>query len=296
MAFISPYSDVADADVLRYDFITEISPGVWKVYDKTDRSEWLAHDMSDSFATNSEKPTPQNRTAFRHLLETEQRRVLNPVVTILSHDSLVRLKDWITVGKPQVGGNVQYRSYAVWDYCDAGVLRNLLVSRFALHPPPEKVYPDRDEEKRPVENSDDPDKFELEPFLPESLCWHVLISIMKALAWLHDGSWEVFTDENGQYMMDPEVDWEPILHRNINPSNIFFQHPDATESYGACKLGNYGNLYISGHHPATDSEPSKERHFSKALAPHPLTKFAPLEELVEEDAEFGYSYPQWVSG
>lgn len=307
MVLTSPYSDAADARVMNYDFLTEISPGVWKVCDKTNRTEWLAHDINDSLSTDTTKPTRQNKTTFRHLMETEQRRVLNPMVTILSHDNLVRLKDWVTVKKPLVGGDIEYRSYAVWDYCDAGILGNLLVPQYAHDINRSRDYPDTDPDSdfdvdgynldpqgRLVKFRGPLERY-IEPFMPESLCWHVLLSIMKALAWLHDGSWEVLTDKDGRYEMSPEQDWEPILHRNIHPNNIFFQHPEATEWYGACKLGNYGNLYISGHHPGNVSQPSDARHFSKALAPHRLTEFVPLETLVSEDGQRGYAYPHLVS-
>ncbi|KAI1777067.1 hypothetical protein F4818DRAFT_439427 [Hypoxylon cercidicola] len=289
MVFLSPYGDASNALALNYDFLTEVSPGVWKVSDKKTRTEWLAHDMTDSLTQDSFSPRLQNRTPFRTLLETEWNRVLSPMFTILSHDNLVRMKDWINVKKPLVGGNTEYRTYVVWDNCDAGVLGNLLV------PPPvpvktKKKYPDNDDDAVKVDDSED-EEYTLEPFMPESICWHVLLSIMKALAWLHDGSWEILYGNEGQFTMSPEPDWQPILHRNITPNNIFFQHPEVGEWYGPCKLGNYGNLYISGHHNG-DGSKSKDRDFSKPLAPHPLSKFQPLEGLASADKDQGYTYPQ----
>ncbi|KAI0169356.1 hypothetical protein GGR52DRAFT_517488 [Hypoxylon sp. FL1284] len=286
MAFTGPYGDDDDPRVLGYDFITEVSPGVWKVCDKENRAEWLAHDMTSSLTGDPLDPTKDNEEALQTLMKSTL-RVRGPVFTLLSHDNLVRLGDWITVKKPRGGKNVEYRTYAVWDYCEAGVLGNLIVPP-PIHNKTREMYPEDENH-----NFGFADDYALhlpqpEAFLPESLCWHVLLSIMKALAWLHDGSWEVIPDrKTGKMSMKPEPNWQPIMHRNITPNNIFFQHPQATEWYGPCKLGNYANMFISGHH----NGPSKTRDYSKPLAPHPLTEFQGLEELIEEDAARGYSYP-----
>ncbi|KAI1768522.1 hypothetical protein GGR53DRAFT_377795 [Hypoxylon sp. FL1150] len=285
MSFLSPYDTSCDQRILDYDFITEISPGVWKVRDKKNRVEWLAHEMTvDLYNPENDEPT-----AFRSLM-SDSERIYRPMFAILSHDNLVRFKDWITSKRPLVGGGFEYRIYAVWDFCDAGNLGNLLVRPPVHTPGPLKRYPE-DEPNTVDYWANFPEEEEVEQFLPESLCWHVLLSVMKALSWLHDGSWEM-ESKNGRFAMRPEPDWQPILHRNITPENIFLQHPEATEWYGPCKLGNYGNLYISGHHNGDGKESTKERHFSKPLAPYKMVKFTSLDDLALRDRNQGYSYPQ----
>jgi serine/threonine protein kinase len=80
--------------------------------------------------------------------------------------------------------------------------------------------------------------------------------MLKALAFLHEGrrSRPVMVGPpdcvNGEvlyHVPGDELDWMPILHRDIKPQNIHFQHPKGIETYGACKLGNYGRCVVSAH-------------------------------------------------
>ncbi|RBR24073.1 uncharacterized protein FIESC28_03186 [Fusarium coffeatum] len=115
----------------------------------------------------------------------------------------------------------------VWDFADAGNLSNLF-----------RHYP--------VEDSSH--------YLPESLCWHVLRSMTRAVTWLHEGKRLVYQHEGD----DPEdsfkkdwltvnTDWFSILHRAIEPKNIWFQHPRGTETYGQCKLGDLSKAAVTCH-------------------------------------------------
>ncbi|TDZ59732.1 hypothetical protein CTRI78_v005083 [Colletotrichum trifolii] len=111
--------------------------------------------------------------------------------------------------------------YLVWDLCDGGFLNNL--------------FTDRLNEREP------------KCFMPESLCWHVLTSIMRALAWLHEGHRQEVNWLTGEkHWVRTDMDWMPILHRNIDGGSIFFQHPRGEELYGVCKLGRFGNAFVSG--------------------------------------------------
>lgn len=286
MSYLSPYALGNYQRALEYDFITEVSPLVWKVLDRKNRQEWLAHEMTFDLWGKDKNHTP---TGFRRLM-ADTERIYKPIFTILSHDCLVRFKDWVTVKGPQVGGIFEYRTYAVWDYCDAGNLGNLLV-RPPIHAQTKYPrYPEDDSAEVKLDSNGNPVAPPKPHFLPESFCWHVLLSVMKALAWLHNGSWEMAIGERGEFMMLPELDWQPILHRNITPENIFLQHPEATEWYGPCKLGNYGNLYISGHH----NDPTKEG-FSKPLVPHKMKSFTAMDDLATRDRDQGYIYPEQVS-
>ncbi|KAB5542968.1 hypothetical protein GE09DRAFT_1191626 [Coniochaeta sp. 2T2.1] len=90
-------------------------------------------------------------------------------------------------------------------------------------------------------------------FLPEGLVWHVCLSILRALMFLHEGVRErvVLDLEAGEvdewkYNPDDEGLWMPILHREIRPENIHFQSKRGKESYGMCKLGGFGRCLVSG--------------------------------------------------
>lgn len=167
------------------------------------------------------------------------------VEALLNHSNLICLADmipWVPLagrGEGRRDGAEQVRRLVLWDYCDAGSLQRFM-DRTAV-----RVQVDRETS---VVNR----------WLPESLCWHVLTSVLKALAWLHDGYREediIVDGANGEAVRDQRADdrqsrdedWLSVLHRDVTAANIFFQHPKGTETYGTCKLGNYSSVYVSGH-------------------------------------------------
>ncbi|KAF5024293.1 hypothetical protein F66182_3623 [Fusarium sp. NRRL 66182] len=89
-------------------------------------------------------------------------------------------------------------------------------------------------------------------YLPESLCWHVLRSLIRAVTYLHDGKRLYYPASvpdapNLREWQSVDTDWYPILHRGIEPKNIWFQHARGTETYGQCKLGNFSNIAVTCH-------------------------------------------------
>jgi hypothetical protein len=80
--------------------------------------------------------------------------------------------------------------------------------------------------------------------LPESLCWHVLLNVSKALLWLHYGVKET-EGIKGDWMKHDD-DWQPILMRDIGPGQIWFKHPKKDETYGECKLGGFQWAKVTG--------------------------------------------------
>jgi len=80
--------------------------------------------------------------------------------------------------------------------------------------------------------------------LPESLCWHVLRSITRALLWLHSGVKET-TGIEGEWRKHDE-DWQPILIMDVSPGQIWFQKPKGPEMYGVCKLGGFAWARVTG--------------------------------------------------
>jgi len=147
---------------------------------------------------------------------------------LLNHENLVSVATTLT-SFTWVGSGPSKTHMLLWDYCDAGTLDGLFRTP-------------------PVAHS-------RAGFLPESLCWHVLRSVLAALAWLHDGyRVDYFRPSMGrrpgpelrsEWIADP--DWLPVLHRAVRPENIYFQSPRGVETYGLCKLGNFGEAFVSGH-------------------------------------------------
>ncbi|KAL7622290.1 hypothetical protein AAE478_007794 [Parahypoxylon ruwenzoriense] len=306
----SSYGDNAD----RYEFITELKPGVWKICRKINRAEYLALDVSDKVFEDPSNPDEVDETALHYLLNPAHHpSLLYEFAEILNHENLVSLVDWFPVQKTDAGGRFKPLHYTVWDYCDAGTLGNLLVEEHISIKDEIKAAPPEDDDARVNEYETDdimehyydtrfmenpppfpPVKIPKRAFLPESLCWHVLLSVLKALAWLHDGSRSIVLGPDGQqWEMEPtDMDWEPILHRDITPNNIFFSHPKRNEWYGTCKLGNYGSVFISNHYHGDKRNPNPQHVMSKALAPPKGKDLLPLRDLIELDAHYGYTYPQ----
>lgn len=155
---------------------------------------------------------------------------------LLNHENLVSIAGEATgarIVKANGSTGVQPCRYLVYDYCDAGTLHTM------LQKPP-----------APLTSTG---------FIPPSLCWHVLVSLLRALAWLHDGYREdgVGTtveaprgmdydgDEQDNWFQD--ADWLAVLHCNITPENVFLQRPRGTETYGLVKLGNFSNAQTATH-------------------------------------------------
>ncbi|KAK0704145.1 hypothetical protein B0T21DRAFT_260219, partial [Apiosordaria backusii] len=181
---------------------------------------------------------------------------------VLNHENLVSLRgevaNFVPVELP-VGDNGQEKTVMVkqvlllWDFCDGGSLESFLEESEA------ELGPGGTLEKGGE-------------FMPESFCWHVLTSLLRALQWLHQGIRETY----GVVEMDREMmmmrggkkgggwgyegvdnrkwrrdrrkneDWMPVLHRDIKARNVFLQHPRGTETYGQVKLGDLRFCAVSG--------------------------------------------------
>ncbi|EFX05570.1 hypothetical protein CMQ_3639 [Grosmannia clavigera kw1407] len=165
---------------------------------------------------------------------------------LLRHDNLVSIAAFVAV---QLLESVTAQVAVVWDRCDAGSLDVLLhdLPRMAEMGVYRGVVGCRDEGT---------------VYLPESLCWHVVRSVLRALSWLHDG--------DGNPVQDG---WMPVLHNAVQPANIFFQHPRGRETYGLCKLGNYSRCFVSGHivGPHARRSLAMKPPVALAAAPNPLS-------------------------
>ncbi|KAI0839837.1 hypothetical protein F5Y06DRAFT_302965 [Hypoxylon sp. FL0890] len=298
MAYLNPYNDETLTNSTEYDFTTELSPGVWKVCRQLDRVEFLAHDITE-YLTKDPRDPEGNQTDLGFLVNADTPNIAGPLGMILNHENLVNMVDKISVQKFNVGGRPERRTYAIWDFCDAGNLGNLFAGQEPVVEGKNDIF--RDDEWEEIDDreiqdeitkiNEDDESLLKSMFLPESFCWHVLVSVLKALAWLHNGSRQVEVD-NGRVVMRPNVDWEPMLHRNITPYNIFFAHPRRDEWYGSCKLGNYSRLAISSHYSGDARESARPRNKGVALAPPRNRAFQPLEELIQLHEVYGNLYPQ----
>lgn len=151
------------------------------------------------------------------------------IAQIFNHENIVSLAGHIQQQSPAGGAGGEHKTtvidgFLVWDFCDAANLSALFLDQ----PCKSTAY-----------------------YLPESLCWHVLRALTRAVTYLHDGK-RLATDADDDASGEPrwttmDKDWNPILHRAIEPGNVFFQHPRGAETYGLCKLGNFGTAAVTGH-------------------------------------------------
>lgn len=92
-------------------------------------------------------------------------------------------------------------------------------------------------------------------FLPEGMVWHVGLSVLRALVWLHEGVREkvvVGYGDRGAVWVKArgwgkgEDDWMPILHRGIKEGNVWFMGRRGREGYGVVKLGGFERAWVGG--------------------------------------------------
>ncbi|KAF2970963.1 hypothetical protein GQX73_g2585 [Xylaria multiplex] len=290
--FHDAYADFHD-DALKYDFITEISPKIWKISRKSDRMEFLAHDITNEIYTDVPGTAFMMRGALGNLLSIDGESLEEQIKAILKHPNLMSFVESFAMEITYEGQRGYQYAFTVWDYCDAGNLGNLLIPS-QPRPQDRDASPDikpEDDDTEMKDASGESEKQESSKFLPESFCWHVLTSVLRALAWLHDGVHDLIQKENGAWQrLGGEVDWQPMLHRDISPQNIFLSHPRRREWYGPVKLGNYGRLFVSGHcQPFGDKQMPTS---SKVLAPPPDKEFTPLQDLIAFDTKHGSLYPR----
>ncbi|MBE3050233.1 protein kinase family protein, partial [Candidatus Bathyarchaeota archaeon] len=142
---------------------------------------------------------------------------------LLNHDNILSLAGVIAEKTTSSYGEAVSQVWLVWDYPDAGTLSQLFHDRRLAATYNGKRY------------------------MPESLCWHVLRSVLAALVYLHEGSRLIEEDDPAEgSMRTVDDDWHPVLHGAVKAENIFFQHPRGTEEYGVCRLGNFSEAFVSG--------------------------------------------------
>jgi serine/threonine protein kinase len=217
-----------------FEILRKAENNVWIVTRQGDprKEQYLASPSPFGVGPGGTIDTAQNRQeagALKSLVSNHNQA--HTIRQILNHENLL-----------SIAGVMQYQVFTkrqtpdaqenntqllVWDFADAGNLSTVF-----------RHYP--------VEDS----SF----YLPESLCWHVLRSMIRAVTWLHEGKRLVYQHQNGgpedslrTEWLTVNTDWFSILHRAIEPKNIWFQHPRGTETYGQCKLGDFSTAAVTCH-------------------------------------------------
>ncbi|KAI9788080.1 MAG: hypothetical protein M1833_003125 [Piccolia ochrophora] len=109
--------------------------------------------------------------------------VQESLLRLLNHPNVINLVDIVKDSKNLEGGI----DFAVWEWCDQGSL-----SRLMWHADTAK-----------------------QADMPESLCWHVLSGVAKALMYLHTGVKHTFPFDRTMVQDD---DWHPVMIADISPS------------------------------------------------------------------------------
>ena len=74
---------------------------------------------------------------------------------------------------------------------------------------------------------------EMQEAMPEKFIWHVFLQLSEGLAYIHHGY--------DRRVNVPVLSWEPIIHGDIKPENVFLGPPTAdTHGYPSIVLGDFG--------------------------------------------------------
>jgi serine/threonine protein kinase len=207
---------------VEFRFVKSIKDNVWLVESTNDNEPFIARRLEEFDHGYSQKE--QNQAEINGMWDLLQKHdMMQCLAQILNHENIISIAGCINPKPLTSNPEYRYNTWLVWDYCDAGNLETLWTDKRLL------LLAARTPQK----------------FLPESLCWHVLISILRALTWLHDGM-RMLDTEDGRVLEEVHDDWMPILHGSITPENIHFQHPRGTEVFGVCKLANFSTAFVSG--------------------------------------------------
>jgi serine/threonine protein kinase len=225
----------------KFELVQFLGGHYWLARDTTNRRQYIAKKLVDFDDYHKARHEQHRAHAWHQYMPKAQRYakgleeltyehgLSRHVSFVMNHDNLISFAGFIRhkPHNPEPFDDTQATDdYLLWDFCDAGSLELLLVNKG---------------QKPPLIGKS---------FLPESLCWHVLTSVMRALTWLHDGyrrNVNFDSKKPRDYVWAcHDIDWVPILHRNIAGTTILFQHPEGNETYGQCKLGDMRQVAVCG--------------------------------------------------
>lgn len=230
-----------------FELISEIHDGVWTAASigQPQAGRFLARQMREY-----QRPS-QGKKGARPVPDMSKTLEASSVLHVLNHENLVSLVGRVRAQQKRGRGKrpPAGADFLVWDFCEAGNLETLLgwihCESTAYH-------------------------------LPESLCWHVVRALVRAVTYLHDGKRLVASQTAGHEWRMGDCAWTPILHRAIEPRNIFFQHPRGHDTYGPCKLGGFGHAAVTGH--VVHEDGGEEQSWPCSIAVTVQRGWEPLEE------------------
>ena len=214
-------SDINPGRSEEFHLVKELEDDVWLAERRSDHELFIARRLTELNPTRADPEEAADAVGLAKLLS--EHGIDRALAQILNHENILSLAGVIVEKTTSDAGEAISQVWVVWDYPDAGTLEQLFQDRELAAAYTGKRY------------------------MPESLCWHVLRSVLGALVYLHDGARPFCEDDAAEtWMRRVDDDWHPVLHGAVTADNIFFQHPKGTEEYGVCKLGNFSHAYISG--------------------------------------------------
>ncbi|RSL69169.1 hypothetical protein CEP54_002418 [Fusarium duplospermum] len=231
---IEPPEDSSKEPV--FELVKEIGTNLWIATRRGDArgEQFLASPSPFAIQPSEGSDEAHQEAKALHKLLSKHNQAYT-IRQLLNHENLVSIVGSLehqTFTKTQERDEQRSTQLLVWDFCDAANLTAV----FQQYPTDNSSY-----------------------YLPESLCWHVLRSLTRAVAYLHDGKRLYFdanlSPDDMREWVSVDTDWFPILHRRIEPDNIYFQHPRGTELYGQCKLGNFNNVAVTCHTVSDENLP-----------------------------------------
>ena len=215
------FSDINPGRDEQFHLVKELEDDVWLAERLSDHEPFIARRITElSFCADAQEAS--DAMGISKLLE--ECGIDRALAQLLNHENILSLVGVITEKTTSDLGETVSYIWLVWDYPDAGTLSQLFHDRELAATYTGKRY------------------------MPESLVWHVLRSVLGALLYLHEGTRQFVDKDNPveTWSRSVDEDWHPVLHGAVTAENIFFQYPRGTEEYGVCKLGNFSYAYISG--------------------------------------------------
>ncbi|KAI4195071.1 MAG: hypothetical protein LQ350_007402 [Teloschistes chrysophthalmus] len=71
-------------------------------------------------------------------------------------------------------------------------------------------------------------------YVPEAFIWHIFVQLASAAAYMHTG-----VDRSSPEQPPPRL-WQPIVHRDIKPDNVFLHHTRGQTGYTDAILADFG--------------------------------------------------------
>ncbi|KAG9239156.1 kinase-like domain-containing protein [Amylocarpus encephaloides] len=187
---------------------------------------------SDSYSSDGESSIAEDEGYKTKLADVIIPTAGVAISHILNHPNLISLVDIVQNSRPGASAG-PLSNLTVWEDMNAGCLAYLV--------PSANFLPSlNDAAAWHALSAPNYNRFSL----PESLCWHVLRSISRALLWLHTG----YKEDVELNWQKHDEDWHPILIRDVSPEQIWFKRPDGRrgETFGECKLGGFQWAKVTG--------------------------------------------------